>query len=132
MWFCSLNLLIYFYCYCSTTTRRLKLDTQKKITLLRYVIKKENVPSVFKNTSLYNYIFLIGSRELLDLVTKNQDCHFFLDEVHVAQNQISSEVLAEISNTISRDNFLWIACQGDRPPSKSDSNLKGKNHICMS
>jgi hypothetical protein len=44
----------------------------------------------------------------------------------VSQNQVSSKVLAEISNTISKDNYLWIACQSDRLPNKTDANLKGK------
>ncbi len=54
---------------------------------------------------------------------ENPNTHFFLDEVLVSQ--LTSKVLAEMSNTISPDNFLWVACQGDRLPSKSDPNLKG-------
>jgi hypothetical protein len=69
--------------------------------------------------------FISGTKDLLDLFNKNQDSHFFLDEVHVSQNQISSKVLADMSNKMSKDNFLWIACQGDRLPSKSDPNLTG-------
>jgi hypothetical protein len=72
------------------------------------------------------------SKDLLELVNNNKESHFFLDEVHVSQNQIPSKVLAEISNIISKDNFLWIACQSDRLPTKTDSNLKGKIvHICL-
>jgi hypothetical protein len=72
------------------------------------------------------------SKDLLELVNDNKESHFFLDEVHVSQNQIPSKVLAEISNIISKDNFLWIACQSDRLPTKTDSNLKGKIvHICL-
>ncbi len=72
------------------------------------------------------------SKDLLELVNHNKESHFFLDEVHVSQNQVSSKVIAEISNIISKDNFLWIACQSDRLPAKTDSNLKGKIvHICL-
>ncbi len=69
--------------------------------------------------------FISGTKDFLDLFNKNQDSHFFLDEVHVSQNQISSKFLAEMSNKMSKENFLCIACQGDRLPSKSDPNLTG-------
>jgi hypothetical protein len=59
-------------------------------------------------------------------VKENPDAHFFLDEVLVSQ--VTSKVLAEISNTISKDNFFWVACQSDRLPSKFDPNLKGKTY----
>jgi hypothetical protein len=75
---------------------------------------------------LLNLFSLLASEDLLELVNKNQDSHFFLDEVHLATNHISSKVLAEISNRISKDNYLWIACQSDRLPIKSNPNLKGK------
>ncbi len=68
---------------------------------------------------------LSGSKDLLELANDNKESHFFLDEVHVSQIQVSSKVIAEISNIISKDNFLWIACLSDRLPSKADSNLKG-------
>ena len=72
------------------------------------------------------------SKDLLELVNDNKESNFFLDEVHVSQNQVSSKVIADISNIISKDNFLWIACQSDRLPTKTDSNLKGKIvHICL-
>ncbi len=66
------------------------------------------------------------SKNLLELARDNKDSHFFLDEVHMSQNQVSSKVIAEISSLISQDNFLWVACQSDRLPTKTDSNLKGK------
>ena len=66
------------------------------------------------------------SKDLLELVNDNKESHFFLDEVHVSQNQIQSIVLAEISNIISKDNFLWIACQADQLLIKTDANLKGR------
>ncbi len=69
--------------------------------------------------------FILGSKDLLDLVKKNPDSHFFLDEVHISANKISPKAIAEISNTVSRDNYLWIACQSDRLPIKTDPNLKG-------
>ena len=72
------------------------------------------------------FLFILGSEDLLALVAKNPDSNFFLDEVHMSANNISSKVLAEISNTISKDNFLWIACQEDQLPVKGDPNLEGK------
>ena len=61
----------------------------------------------------------------MELINKNQNSHFFLDEVHLSPSQISSKVLADLSKTISTDSFLWVASQGDRPPRKSDDNFKG-------
>ncbi len=72
--------------------------------------------------------YFLGSAELQELVYKNQDSHFFLDEVHLAQNQISSKVLAELSEKVSPDNFFWVASQGDRPPTKTDPNFKGNKY----
>ncbi len=66
------------------------------------------------------------SKNLLELARDNKDSHFFLDEVHMSQNHVSSKVIAEISSLISQDNFFWVACQSDRLPIKTDSNLKGK------
>jgi hypothetical protein len=74
---------------------------------------------------LYISILLLGSGQLQELIKKNQNSHFFLDEVHVTQNQIPSKVLADISKTISKNSFLWIACQGDRLPARTDPNLQG-------
>jgi hypothetical protein len=68
---------------------------------------------------------LSESKDLLELANDNKESHFFLDEVQVSPRGISSKVLAEISNIISKDNFLWIACLSDRLPSIADSNLKG-------
>ena len=70
-------------------------------------------------------MFISGSNKVLELVNKNQNSHFFLDEVHLSPSQISSKVLADLSKTISKDSFLWVASQGDRPPRKSDDNFKG-------
>jgi hypothetical protein len=50
----------------------------------------------------------------------------------MSASKVSSKVIAEISNTILRDNYLWIACQSDRLPIKTDPNLKGKNFIFCS
>jgi hypothetical protein len=75
---------------------------------------------------------LSESKDLLELANDNKESHFFLDEVQVSQNQVSSKVLAEISNIISKDNFLWIACLSDRLPSKTDPYPRGKIvHICL-
>jgi hypothetical protein len=68
----------------------------------------------------------IGVEGLLDLVDRNPDSHFFLDEVKVSSKTISSKSLAEISLKIPKNNFLWIACQADQLLIKTDDNLKGK------
>ncbi len=68
----------------------------------------------------------IGVEGLLDLVDRNPDSHFFLDEVKVSSRTISSKDLAEISLKIPKYNFLWIACQADQLLIKTDDNLKGK------
>jgi hypothetical protein len=68
----------------------------------------------------------IGVEGLLDLVDRNPDSHFFLDEVKVSSRTISSKDLAEISLKIPKNNFLWIACQADQLLIKTDDNLKGK------
>jgi hypothetical protein len=61
------------------------------------------------------------------MVTKNQNSHFFLDEVLMSEDEVSSELIAEISDKISKDNYFWIACQSDSTlPSRSNPNLKGK------
>jgi hypothetical protein len=77
-------------------------------------------------------ILLLGSSQLLELINKSQNSHFFLDEVDMTQNHVSSVVLGEISNSISKDNFLWIACQSDLLPTKKDPNLQGELvYICL-
>ncbi len=42
--------------------------------------------------------------------------------------EISTELISELSNTISRENYFWIACQSDSTlPSRSNPHLKGKS-----
>jgi hypothetical protein len=64
----------------------------------------------------------------LGLVTKNQDSHFFLDEVLMSEDEVSPELISELSNTVSRENYFWIACQSDSTlPSRSNPHLKGQS-----
>jgi hypothetical protein len=76
-------------------------------------------------------MFISGANKLLELVNKNQNSHFFLDEVHLSPSQISSKVLADLHKTICTDSFLWVASQGDRPPRKSDDNFKGNKVVLI-
>ncbi len=48
-----------------------------------------------------------------------------MDEVHVDDSEISSEIILEISKKIYKDSYLWIACQSDTNTDKDDKNLLG-------
>jgi hypothetical protein len=64
--------------------------------------------------------------ELLELVKENPNSHFFLDEVDVSKDQISPEIMAEISNELSIDSYLWVASKSDKPPYKDNKHLQGR------
>ncbi len=83
-------------------------------------------PNLYIDNIEKTFNLFLESKDLLRLAKDNKESHFFLDEVHISQSRVSSKVIAEISNIISMDNFLWIACQSDRLPTKTDANLKGK------
>ena len=59
------------------------------------------------------------------MAEENPNCHFFMDEVHVDECEISSETILEMSKIISPENYLWIACQSDTNTDKDDKNLLG-------
>jgi hypothetical protein len=48
-----------------------------------------------------------------------------MDEVHVDDCEISSKTIVEISRSISKECYLWIACQSDTNTDKDDKNLLG-------
>jgi hypothetical protein len=70
-------------------------------------------------------IIFTESDKLLNLISRNEDLHFFLDETPVRISGISTEILARISRTLNPDSYLWIACLGDMAPNDSDRNLSG-------
>jgi hypothetical protein len=63
--------------------------------------------------------------DLLELVKENSNSHFFLDEVDISKEQISPEILAEISKELSSDSYFWVACKSDKPPYKENRHLQG-------
>jgi hypothetical protein len=59
------------------------------------------------------------------LVDDNPSSNFLIDEAPVAGEKFLTEILADISKKVSRNNYLWIACQSDKVPHKQDANLAG-------
>ncbi len=70
-------------------------------------------------------IFFSEPSDLELLVHDNSTSNFFIDEAPVAGKKFSTETLANISKKVSRNNYLWIACQSDKAPHKEDVNLGG-------
>lgn len=70
-------------------------------------------------------MFISGSKELIQFAEEFPSCHFFLDEVYVDDNKISSETILKISNIISESSYLWISCQSDKLPNLNDKFLDG-------
>ena len=70
-------------------------------------------------------IFFAEPSEFEKLVDDNPSSNFFIDEAPVAGEKFSTETLADISKKVSRNNYLWIACQSDKAPHKQDANLEG-------
>ncbi len=69
---------------------------------------------------VFNYTFVYTSiLDLEEAVYQNPDSHFFMDEVPLGCG-ISAEELAEVSEKISPDNCLWLACQSQLHPSSDD------------
>ena len=73
----------------------------------------------------YSNKFFSDSKELLKIAEENPSCHFFLDEVHVDDGEISSKTILEMSKSISKESYLWIASQSDTNTDKDDKNLLG-------
>jgi hypothetical protein len=57
-------------------------------------------------------------------VADNPDSNFFFEEVPLG-NGITAEDLQEISQKISPDYFLWLACQSQLHPSSKDLRESG-------
>jgi hypothetical protein len=62
---------------------------------------------------------------LKELVKKNPSSHFFLDEVVFSEEEITSEILAEISDLLSSQSYFWVASRSDQPPYINNQHLKG-------
>jgi hypothetical protein len=50
-------------------------------------------------------------KSLLELVEKNKDTNFFLDEVPFGNRAISANFLNQLSKKIPESQYLWVACQ---------------------
>jgi hypothetical protein len=61
------------------------------------------------------------------LIEENPSSNFFIDEAPVSEDNFQVETLLEISKEVSRNNYLWIACQSDKVPHRKDPNLAGNN-----
>ncbi len=72
----------------------------------------------------YSKIFS-DPEQLLKIAEQNPDCHFFMDEVHVDDCEISSKTILKMSRSISKESYLWIACQSDTNTDKDGKNLLG-------
>ncbi len=51
---------------------------------------------------------------------ENPNSHFFFDEVPLGDGGITAEDLQEVSEKISSEKFLWLACQSQLHPSSDD------------
>ncbi len=51
---------------------------------------------------------------------ENPNAHFFFDEVPLGDGGITAEDLQEVSEKISSETFLWLACQSQLHPSSDD------------
>jgi hypothetical protein len=72
-----------------------------------------------------NFVFFADSLDLEKLVKDNPSANYFIDEAPVSEKSLPAETLAEMSKNLSSRNYLWIACQSDKPPYKENSNLDG-------
>jgi hypothetical protein len=71
------------------------------------------------------FVFFADSSDLEKLVKDNPSANYFIDEAPVSEKSFPAETLAEMSKNLSSRNYLWIACQSDKPPYKENSNLDG-------
>jgi hypothetical protein len=71
-------------------------------------------------------------KSLLGLVEGYEDTNVFLEEVPFGSDAISAELLNRLSETISENLYLWIACRANE--SQDTSELKGSEvliKICI-
>jgi hypothetical protein len=52
--------------------------------------------------------------------------HFFMDECPVGQNGFKPKDLKDLSDELTGDQFLWIACQTQTSPPSEDIRSNGK------
>jgi hypothetical protein len=62
-------------------------------------------------------------KSLLQLVERNKDTSFFLDEVPFGSKAISANFLNQLSDKIPEIQYLWVACQAHE--SHYTKELKG-------
>jgi hypothetical protein len=75
--------------------------------------KSPNMYSQYIKNYIKPFIFLAKSlsKTLFQLVEKNKDAHFFLDEVPFGSEEISANLLNQLSQKIPENLYLWAACQ---------------------
>jgi hypothetical protein len=71
------------------------------------------------------FVCFSESSDVKKLVESNPNSNFFIDEAPVSEENFPAEALALLSKKVSPNNFLWIACQSDKPPYKGNSNFAG-------
>jgi hypothetical protein len=59
---------------------------------------------------------------------KHPESHFFMDECPVGINGLQSKELRDLSEKLSEDQFLWIACQTQKSPSSEELKSNGNSH----
>jgi hypothetical protein len=65
---------------------------------------------------------------MLSTVEENPNCHFFFDEVPLG-SEITAEDLQEVSENVSPENFLWLACQSQLHPASDDLRACGNSYF---
>jgi hypothetical protein len=89
-----------------------------------FCFNQDNAKNITLHKDLSQFCFAEPS-DLEKLVDENLSSNFFIDEAPIAGEKFSAETLADISKKVSRNNYLWIACQSDKVPHKQDANLAG-------
>ena len=59
---------------------------------------------------------------------KHPESHFFMDEYPVGINGLQPKDLKDLSDELSEDQFLWIACQTQKSPPSGDIESIGSHN----
>jgi hypothetical protein len=63
-------------------------------------------------------------KRTVELVKEHPGSHFFMDECPVGNNGLQPRDLKVLSDEITEDTLLWIACQTQKsPPSESIKSI---------
>jgi hypothetical protein len=64
-------------------------------------------------------------KQTIQLMKKHPESHFFMDECPVGINGLQPGDLKDLSDELSEDQFLWIACQTQKSPPSEDIESNG-------